>query len=496
MAKKGKASQHLENCLNYILNEEKNEDGRWVGGNCGTDAGECYRTMMDTKNTYAYQRSDKLSGRQGYHFLIALPPGEGDMETLMEVTREFCEAYLGENYDYVYSGHTDRPHKHTHIVFNSVSRTTGLKYHYANGDWAREIQPLVNQICRKYGLSTLEIGSPDLDAEKAEEKAPYQYSSYHDWQENQKGKYSPNEIMKRDIDRAIEGAGSYAEFLNLIGGQGYLVRQGKYLSLKLHKENRAVRSYQLGENYSVDAIKARIDAKKLVYPGRLKTAPIRMEERGLRQKDPWPVRGTVVRIQKFIFRNPGAVARSRMSPYQLAYAKRIMRARQAYQNRHENAHYHRKDYNELQELSRELVYMSRFNLRTEADVQEHLKKFDRSITEMREKRKDLYKKYKTERKSPDGLFLRYKAGSLAAGEMERVEPVYQTFTEECKKIRGALRDFYAGKRFVEKIENRLREERTEFLQDNQEISAKKKKDTRKLKGDEGAEWKNTKKSIR
>ena len=101
-------SQHLKNCLNYILNPGKNEEGKWVGGNCGFNAGECYQTMMATKDIFAYQRSDKLLGRQGYHFMIALPPGEGDMDTLMQVVDEFCITYLGDNYDYVFSCHTDR----------------------------------------------------------------------------------------------------------------------------------------------------------------------------------------------------------------------------------------------------------------------------------------------------------------------------------------------------------------------------------------------------
>lgn len=39
--------------------------------------------------------------------MIALPPGEGDMDTLMQVVDEFCITYLGDNYDYVFSCHTD-----------------------------------------------------------------------------------------------------------------------------------------------------------------------------------------------------------------------------------------------------------------------------------------------------------------------------------------------------------------------------------------------------
>ncbi|BFK89317.1 relaxase/mobilization nuclease domain-containing protein [Blautia coccoides] len=40
--------------------------------------------------------------------------------------QEFCQEYLGENYDYVFTVHTDSAHIHAHVIFNSVSRLTGL----------------------------------------------------------------------------------------------------------------------------------------------------------------------------------------------------------------------------------------------------------------------------------------------------------------------------------------------------------------------------------
>lgn len=53
--------------------------------------------MMDTKIDW-----DKLEGRQGYHFVISFKPGEATEEIAYQVLKEFCEEYLGDNYDYVF----------------------------------------------------------------------------------------------------------------------------------------------------------------------------------------------------------------------------------------------------------------------------------------------------------------------------------------------------------------------------------------------------------
>lgn len=41
---------------------------------------------------------------------------------------------------------------HAHIVFNSVSLVDGVKYHYSDGQWKSDIQPITDQLCEKYGL--------------------------------------------------------------------------------------------------------------------------------------------------------------------------------------------------------------------------------------------------------------------------------------------------------------------------------------------------------
>lgn len=95
----------------------------------------------------------QTGGRQGYHFIISLKPGEGTREQMYEITRQFAEEFLGGEYEGVFSVHTDKDHLHGHLVFNSVNMVTGRKYSYKKGDWKNVIQPITNRLCEEYGLS-------------------------------------------------------------------------------------------------------------------------------------------------------------------------------------------------------------------------------------------------------------------------------------------------------------------------------------------------------
>ena len=118
---KGNPARHLKNGIVYIMQEKKTDHGRWIGGNAGSTWQEVYHTMLETKQEFG-----KQNGRQGYHFVISFKE-DAAPEVVYKVLENFCREYLGENYDYVFSVHTDSTHIHGHIIFNSVSRTDGLK---------------------------------------------------------------------------------------------------------------------------------------------------------------------------------------------------------------------------------------------------------------------------------------------------------------------------------------------------------------------------------
>ena len=229
-------------CIDYILNPEKTESS-WVGGNAGTKTEKVYQNFMETKQDF-----QKLDGRQCYHFVISFRPGETDPVTVYNVAQEFCEKYLGDSYQYAFAVHTDHEHLHAHIVFNSVSIIDGHKYHYADGDWKKYIQPVTDSITKKYGLQPLVY---------EEKKKGMDYGA---WLVSK----SKEGTLKEDIDYAIDHAANYQQFLKIMGRK-YKIRVGysqkwssEYITFKSNKMPRGFRSYSLGKSYTVDAIQQRI----------------------------------------------------------------------------------------------------------------------------------------------------------------------------------------------------------------------------------------------
>lgn len=171
---------HLSQSIDYITKPEKTQERVLVGfHNC--TMGFAYEQMKQTKLYW-----EKDDGRQGYHIIISFQEGEVTPEIAMKVIEQFVKEYLGDRFEAVYSVHDNTNHVHGHIVFNSVSCLDGKKYHYANGDWARQIQPMVNRICSQYGLATLKI--EDHPAPKSERP---EYGDHI---------FSP--MIRRDIDAA------------------------------------------------------------------------------------------------------------------------------------------------------------------------------------------------------------------------------------------------------------------------------------------------------
>lgn len=210
---KGCPHDHLRNAIDYILdvqhNEAKTDHGALVGGNSGIDHKEILENFLETKREYG-----KTDGRQGYHFVISFAKGETDKATAYEVIKEFCEQYLGDNYDYVFAVHNDKEHMHGHIIFNSVSRIDGYKYHYKKGDWEKIIQPITDRICVEHGLAPLKFENERIGV------------SYASWASKKEGKVNKTRIVCADVDYAIQKASTIEEFYEIMKKMNYQIRKG------------------------------------------------------------------------------------------------------------------------------------------------------------------------------------------------------------------------------------------------------------------------------
>ena len=232
--KEGKGSRQnrpLLDALKYICNPEKTKD-LYIGGNAGWSAESAFHQMVENKKVWR-----KPDGTQAFHYILSFPPTEYiTPETAMKVTEDFCRELLGDDdFLYLYTIHVDRQHLHAHIVFDSVSRVDGRKFHSPKGDWEKRIQPITDRVCKKYGLSTLSYD---------EERKGKDYGEWRNQKMREKGVRSEKptwqDLIRDDIDEAIAASSTYEEFLSYLRTLHYDVRDGKYLSL--HAEETLIAS--------------------------------------------------------------------------------------------------------------------------------------------------------------------------------------------------------------------------------------------------------------
>lgn len=242
--------KHLKRAIDYIMNPDKTQNGRLVSAvNCQAD--RAFEQMRATKSKFG--KTDK---RQGYHIILSFKENEVDPDTAFELTGKFVEEYLGEAYEAVYAVHDNTDHVHSHIVFNSVSFLDGKKYRYEKGDWAKEIQPITNRLCRQYGLSVI-----DVEEENRERKQ----ETYTDRREERDGNSVWNEMIRLDLDACVLQAGDFETFLELLRDKEYEIKQGKYLAVRPPGMTRFKRCRSLGEDYTEERLRERIETEDLSY---------------------------------------------------------------------------------------------------------------------------------------------------------------------------------------------------------------------------------------
>ncbi|MBD5456915.1 MAG: relaxase/mobilization nuclease domain-containing protein [Lachnospiraceae bacterium] len=234
-------AMHLANAISYITDEEKTQRGALVGShNCNIDT--ALQEMLATKRKFG-----KLDKRQGYHFIISFKKQEVRPETAMEITQKFVERYFSDDFQCLYATHDNTEHVHSHILFNSVSWRTGKKYRYEKGDWAREIQPIVNELCKEYGLSIqdIEVGTEEKSLRK--------------WDKTKQGIFKWNRQISLDVEDSISFANSYDNFLKLMELKGYELKQKNGETfLKPMGEKRFIRMTDISSYYTRESIENQI----------------------------------------------------------------------------------------------------------------------------------------------------------------------------------------------------------------------------------------------
>ena len=240
-------ASHLKNALEYIQNPDKTEECVLVGGiNCLPDT--AFEQMEETKNIF-----HKTGKRQGYHVIISFSPEEKvTSEQAMYVLEHFAKDVLGEDYEAVYAVHTDREHMHGHLIWNSVSMTTGKKYNSPKGNWKNHLQPITNKYCDELGLSIM----------------PAEYSrnpkniSRDKWEKET----SMKEIILRDAKMCAYAAGNVEHFKYLMKRLGYVFKKDAWMEVQAPRFRYYHKLAKLDEMFSEDMLRHYVDMPWMAKP--------------------------------------------------------------------------------------------------------------------------------------------------------------------------------------------------------------------------------------
>ena len=240
-------ASHLKNALEYIQNPDKTEECVLVGGiNCLPDT--AFEQMEETKNIF-----HKTGKRQGYHVIISFSPEEKvTAEQAMYVLEHFAKEVLSDDYEAVYAVHTDREHMHGHLIWNSVSMTTGKKYNSPKSNWKNHLQPITNKYCDELGLSIM----------------PAEYSknpkniSRDKWEKEM----SMKEIILRDAKMCAYAAGNVEHFKYLMKRLGYVFKKDAWMEVQAPGFRYYHKLAKLDEMFSEDMLKHHVDMPWMAKP--------------------------------------------------------------------------------------------------------------------------------------------------------------------------------------------------------------------------------------
>lgn len=227
----------LKAAIDYICNPAKT-DGKLL-----VSSFACTAETADIEFAWTRRHAIDKGNNLGRHFIQAFAPGEVSPEKAHEIGMQLAREVLGGQYEFVLSTHTDKGHIHNHLICNAVSFTDHRHYH-SNKRSYRELRSASDRICKEHGLSVIVPGQ-DKGKSYIEHQAAKEGVSY-------------KTKLKAAVDRLIPLSADLEDLLRRLQGEGYEIKRGKYISCRASEQERFTRLKSLGEDYTEEAVKARI----------------------------------------------------------------------------------------------------------------------------------------------------------------------------------------------------------------------------------------------
>ena len=235
----------VNKALAYILDPKKTDDELYVSS-YGCAASDAAAKEFEWTRNLAVQQGMQMPKVIARHLIQSFDVGEVTPEQAHEIGKQFADEWLKGKYEYVIATHIDKGHCHNHIIFNAVNYVDFHAYR-SNKHTYRQMRQLSDEICKEHGLSVI----PPSQSKGM---------SYKEYTEAKRGT-SWKQKLKQTIDRCVITAKDYDEFLKMMQDAGYEIKTGKYISFRAEGQERFTRAKTIGENYTEERIKERIQGR-------------------------------------------------------------------------------------------------------------------------------------------------------------------------------------------------------------------------------------------
>ena len=208
-----------------------------TGYNCVTDM--AHESFLATQKLFDHSPD----GPRFYHYVQSFSPDEDvSAETVHEIGLALAKAF--GNREVLVATHIDKEHLHNHFVVNAYDLETGIKLR-ANLDLLCELRNKSDEICKAYGLSTLDPYTHKRNYENLGQKEYRAAIKGESWKMR----------LCFVIDECMKSASSKDEFIEAMRARGYDVvwtDERKYITYIVPgaegKNPRRVRDIKLHED--------------------------------------------------------------------------------------------------------------------------------------------------------------------------------------------------------------------------------------------------------
>ena len=232
-----KAHQYVSDSIAYILSpENRNGDEKCFQSTCLNCANDSVEGLVQQFYVVrmAYNKNDNILS---HHYVQSFSPNEKiTSEIAHQIGMELAEK-VAPGFQVIVSTHVDKDHLHNHIIINSVSMETGMK-------WKADLKTRMNmrsesdKLCRKYGLTTIKNQSGLRGIDQTTQKLA------------EKGK-----SWKVELCRALDEAGKLChdkeKFIAFMKRKGFEITRytDRHITFQKIGETKKIRADTLAEQF-------------------------------------------------------------------------------------------------------------------------------------------------------------------------------------------------------------------------------------------------------